>query len=78
MDFWIKALKDDPRELYRASQDAQVMSDYVLNRRREKGPERESGPAIERDRLGRPPVPAVQNPPLQRRLFPREVEVPSR
>ena len=31
---WIQALRDDPREIYRAAQDAQVMSDYVLDRTR--------------------------------------------
>ena len=78
VDFWIKALKDDPRELYRASQDAQVMSDYVMERGRDKGPERESRPATERDRPRRPLVPAAQNPPELRRLFPREMDGPSR
>ena len=39
---WIQALRDDPREIYRAAQDAQVMSDYVLDRNREKAPGRES------------------------------------
>ena len=38
---WIKALKDDPREIYRAAQDAQEISDYVLGRARERDAERE-------------------------------------
>ncbi|MCY4593225.1 MAG: zincin-like metallopeptidase domain-containing protein [Bryobacterales bacterium] len=38
---WIKALKDDPREIYRAAQDAQEISDYVLGRPRERDAERE-------------------------------------
>ena len=78
MDYWIKALKDDPREIYRASQDAQVMSDYVLDRRRDKGPEREPAPATERDRKLRPLASTAQNPPEQQRLFPLEMEGPSR
>ena len=41
---WIQALRDDPREIYRAAQDAQVMSDYVLDRTREKAPDREPIP----------------------------------
>ena len=44
----IQALRDDSREVYRASQDAQVMSDYVLDRAREKGAARgqaAAGPA---------------------------------
>ena len=32
---WIPVLKDDPRETYRASNDAQDMSDYLLDRGRE-------------------------------------------
>ena len=31
---WIQALKEDPREIYRASRDAQDMSDYLLERSR--------------------------------------------
>ena len=27
---WIQALRDDPTEIYRVSQDAQLMSDYML------------------------------------------------
>ena len=61
--YWVQTLKDDPREIYRASQDAQVMSDYVLDRAREKVTERESQPA-ERPEHGR--------------LFPREAIGPSR
>ena len=63
---WIQALKDDPREVYRASQDAQVMSDYVLDRAREKGLEREAA---------REKPPSVRHLPEQpgfRRHFPRE------
>ena len=48
VDFWIQSLKDDPRKIYRASQDAQGMSDYLLDRTREKVPERESQPVERR------------------------------
>ena len=33
---WIQALRDDPREIYRASRDAQQMSDYLLDRGRDR------------------------------------------
>ena len=49
--FWIQRLKDDPREIYRASQDAQVMSDYLLDRAREKVTGREPQPAEQQQRL---------------------------
>ena len=55
-----------------------MISDYVLDRGRENGPERESAPATERDRPARPLASSAQDPPEQRRLSPREVEVPSR
>ncbi len=32
VESWVKALRSDPREIYRASKDAQEMSDYVLGR----------------------------------------------
>lgn len=66
----IQALNDDPQEIYRALQDAKVMRDYVLHRGREKGLECESGPATERDRSAVQLVPAEQNLPELRRLFP--------
>ena len=43
---WIQALRDDPREIYRASRDAQGISDYVL------APDRERLAA--RERIERP------------------------
>ena len=46
------------------------MSDYVLARGREEGPERESGLVTERDRSARQLVPAEQKPPELRKLFP--------
>ncbi len=36
VESWVKALHDDPREIYRAAQDAQQMSDWVLDRSRER------------------------------------------
>ncbi len=35
---WIRALKKDPTEIYRAARDAQRMSDYLLERGRERQP----------------------------------------
>ena len=79
---WIQALRDDPREIYRASQDAQVMSDYVLDRSREKGPQHDTEAAVERGREAardKPaPVRSLPELPGSRRHFPREVEGPSR
>ena len=79
---WIEALKDDPREIYRASQDAQLMSDYVLDRTREKGPKREAEPAVGRDLDTRRDTPEPFRPrperPGFRRPFQREVAGPSR
>ena len=61
---WIKALKEDPREVYRASRDAQEMSDYLLERAR--GPER---PAAQPAKAA-PPTPAAAPPGEgQMRLF---------
>jgi antirestriction protein ArdC len=33
---WVKALKDDPREIFRAAKDAEKITEYVLNLEREK------------------------------------------
>ena len=78
----MQALKDDPREIYRASQDAQVMSDYLLDRTRERGPQRKADPAVERKPEAAREKPLTVRPlpdqPGLRRLFPREVEGPSR
>ena len=48
---WIKTPKEDPHEVYRASRDAQAMSDYLLERGHERNPERE-GHAIRAAPLG--------------------------
>ena len=68
---WIQTLKDDPREIYRAAQDAQVMSDYVLDRTRERVTERESRPAERRERLSRDPFRRPEKRPEQQRLLQR-------
>ena len=75
---WIQTLKDDPREIYRAAQDAQVMSDYLLDRTREKVTERETQSAEQRERLPRNPFRQPEGRPEQQRLFRREAAVPSR
>ncbi len=68
---WIQALKDDPREICRASQDAQVMSDYLLDRTREKVTERETQPAERRERPPRDPFRRPEKRPEQQRLLQR-------
>ena len=66
VDSWVQKLREDPKEIYRASKDAQDMSDYLLGRGRwrehgrdgraeAKGPDRLATPA-KGDR-GRPAVP---------------------
>ena len=40
---WVRALRDDPREIYRAARDAQQMSDWTIERVRDRAPEREAG-----------------------------------
>ena len=74
----VQALKDDPREIYRNSQDAQVMSDYVLDRTREKVTERETRSVEQRERAPRNPFCQPERGPEQQRLFQREAAVPSR
>ena len=75
---WIQALRDEPREIYRASQDAQVMSDWVLDRSRKRGPERESEALAGRERTDRQPLAASPHLSDHRRPFQREAAVPSR
>ena len=75
---WTQALKDDPREICRAPQDAQVMSDHLLDRAREKVTEREARPAERRERVPRDPFRRPEGRPEQQRLFQREPAVPSR
>ena len=78
VDFWIQALKDDPREIYRASRDAQVMSDCVLGRTREKVTERESQPVAQRERLTGNPFRQPEERHEHQMLFRREAVEPSR
>ena len=75
---WIHALRDDPREIHRAAQDAQVVSDYVLDRAREKAPDRQSGAAAGRERSALQPVrPAPEKSGYRRHLH-RELAGPRR
>ena len=41
VESWLKALQDDPREIYRASSEAQKMSDHLVAPMREKAAEQE-------------------------------------
>lgn len=76
--YWNQGLKGDPREIYRASQDAQMLSDYVLGRVREKLTERESQPAEQRELLPRNPFRQPEGRHEHQRLFGREAAGPSR
>ena len=50
VNHWIKALRDDSREIYRASRDAQDISDYLIEPERDRVAEREARmAAIERE-----------------------------
>lgn len=50
VNHWIKALRDDSREIYRASRDAQDISDYLIEPERNRIAEREASmAAIERE-----------------------------
>ena len=70
-DSWIQRLREDPRDLYRAARDAQGMSDYLLERAREKAPEQEPAAREEPDRAAGalPPKPPEPEPRGQYRLF---------
>ena len=65
---WIKALRDDSREIYRAARDAQDISDYLLEPVRERetereAEEREAARAKAREPVVRPePVPELPAP----------------
>ena len=45
VEAWVAALKENPREIRRAAADAQRISDYVLERSRERGAARQTDPA---------------------------------
>ena len=65
---WIQALKEDPREIYRAAQDAQVMSDLLLSQSRERDVERKGRrPEGEREREVPLPERALARPALVQR-----------
>jgi len=70
---WIKALRDDSREIYRASRDAQGISDYLLEPLRDRTAEREGAereaapvralePAVRPDPVPELPAPAIRQP----------------
>ena len=71
---WIQALKDDPREIYRAAKDAQDISDWVLERARERDPERTAvTPPAPQNEPEPPPPPLPPEPDRgeQYRMFQR-------
>ncbi len=79
VDSWVKALHDDPREIYRASKDAQEMSDYVLGREQERveGSE-QRGVAPERVDPGAGTIrPAEADRPLREAPLRPAVSIPS-
>ncbi len=74
VESWAKALREDPREIYRAARDAQAISDWVLERVRERDPERAAAsPPPPPQRPLPPPEPGEQY-----RLFQREAHAPAR
>ena len=46
IESWIKTLKDDPQELFRASRDAQTICDYVQGRHQERTVEQSAAQAV--------------------------------
>ena len=71
VDGWIKALDQDPKEMYKAAADAQKISDYLMRpiREREQATEQEHGELTEKDAAARspqishaPPPQAAQQP----------------
>lgn len=78
VESWLEAQRDDPREIHRAAQDAQVMSDYVLDRAREKAPDRAAKSATRRERPAPEPVRPAPEQPQFRGHFQREAGGPSR
>ena len=46
VESWVSVLKEDPREIRRAAADAQKISDFVLERSRERETEREPTKAV--------------------------------
>jgi len=70
--------RDAPEEIYRAAQDGQVMTGYVLDRTREKAPNGELEAATERQLPVLQPVLLVEEQLGKRRHIPREVARPIR
>lgn len=75
---WTQAVRDDQRETCRASQDAPVMSDRMLDRSRRKGPRRGSESLPDPERAARQPLAASADLSEHRSPFRREASVPSR
>ena len=87
---WVQALREDPREIYRAAKDGQDISDYTIELARDRGGERDPGGAgggtVAEREPARPAGPAPEasgvetrspaeaEPGEQQRLFQRERE----
>ena len=67
---WIAALEEDPREIRRAAADAQQITDFVLERSRERGAEREAALAgAQRATSPGPALPPAPPLPVPERSF---------
>ena len=64
---WIKAIDDDPKEIYKAASDAQKISDYLMRpiREREQTTEQEHGELAEKYSAARSPQISPAPPPQQ-------------
>ena len=72
VEAWVAALKENPREIRRAAADAQRISDYVLERSRERDAARETTPAAATGTPAREPVLRPDRPlPIPERSFAR-------
>ena len=75
---WVKTLKEDPQEIYRAARDAQQMSDYLLGRGRDRDIGRaaraEQGVASGADRTERGVGKRPPRPPVHPRVVPAPVK----
>ena len=49
VDSWVQKLREDPREIYRAARDAQQMSDWLVERARQRAPAAERPVAQEKE-----------------------------
>ena len=72
VEAWVAALKENPREIRRAAADAQRISDYVLERSRERDAGREAVPAAATRAPAREPMLRPERPlPIPERSFSR-------